>query len=314
MHGRILQTPKLQYAELFNPNFPGGWNLKQTRFIKPWKNSFRLGCFCLREDLDAPSPENFMTSLIKAMKDRGIASPIEMGIRKGALGDTFERTKDIINSKVEGFKKNAGEGAFLIVILPSRDAATYSHIKYCADIKHGINTLCICPKPGRGGKPQLQVDDAYLANITLKINLKLGGVNHELAKPHRLLENTIYFGIDVTHPTGIEGVPDAPSIAGVVANTDVSLGQWPASIRIQKSRQEMVTELKDMVIERFNNWKGEQLPAKVLVYRDGVSESQYQAVLNVELPQLHEALAEVYGKKPPPKISIIIVGKRHHTR
>lgn len=313
MDGRVLSTPKLQYANAFDPSFKGGWNPGNAKFRKPRTNPFFIGCLCLRNDLDNPTPDKFMSSLIEAMTKRGIASPTNLGIKRRA-GRTSEETKEIISSELEAFKNRGGQSVFLIVILPSKDAATYSYLKFCADVTHGIRTLCVCPKPGKGGIQSLQVDDVYLTNLTLKINLKLGGVNHELAKPHGMLDNAIYFGVDVTHPTGIDGVPNAPSIAGVVANTDGTLSQWPASIRIQESRKEMVTSLKDMVIERFKDWKDNKLPSKVLVYRDGVSESQYQAVLNEELPQLHEAVAKVYGKTPLPKITIIIVGKRHHTR
>ena len=48
----------------------------------------------------------------------------------------------------------------------------------------------------------------------------------------------------------------------------------------------------------------------------GVSESQYQAVLDLELKPIQVHCEKVYHsqKSAPPKITIIIVGKRHHTR
>lgn len=46
----------------------------------------------------------------------------------------------------------------------------------------------------------------------------------------------------------------------------------------------------------------------------GVSEGQYQTVLDVELPQIRMACKNVYGTQPLPKITIAVVGKRHHTR
>jgi hypothetical protein len=59
-------------------------------------------------------------------------------------------------------------------------------------------------------------------------------------------------------------------------------------------------------------------PENILIYRDGVSEGQYEIVLNQELPLLRQACKELYllsdFKKGLPCISIIIVGKRHNTR
>jgi hypothetical protein len=44
---------------------------------------------------------------------------------------------------------------------------------------------------------------------------------------------TMMVGIDVTH-AGPTSRPGTPSIAAVVANTDDSFAQFPASMRIQK--------------------------------------------------------------------------------
>jgi len=92
-------------------------------------------------------------------------------------------------------------------------------------------------------------------------------------------------------------------------------GQWPGSIRCQKSRQEMVQDLDIMVKERLALWreKNKKLPGRILIYRDGVSEGQYKTVLTDELDGIRKA-CEVYRPGPGPKITIVVVGKRHHTR
>lgn len=123
-------------------------------------------------------------------------------------------------------------------------------------------------------------------------------------------------GIDVTHPSP-SSVQGAPSIAGVVASIDNKLAQWPGSIRAQEGRKEMVSDLENMMIERLRMWQkknNNRLPDKLLVYRDGVSESEYEKVLSQELPCLEKACEKVYPTNTNPKISVIIVGKRHHTR
>lgn len=159
----------------------------------------------------------------------------------------------------------------------------------------------------------------YFANLALKFNQKLGGINHSIdikeLKP--LDATTIVFGIDVTHPS--PGSSDSsPSIAGVVASIDTHFAQYPASMRTQRGRQEMVADLKDMIKERLKLWSmynNGQLPKKVIVYRDGVSEGQYPIVMREEYPHFIEAFKDLYGAEPKhPKISIIVVGKRHHTR
>ena len=103
--------------------------------------------------------------------------------------------------------------------------------------------------------------------------------------------------IDVTHPspTSIKGTP---SIAAVVASTDSDFVHFPASLRPQKNRNinkdseevgkyqahgiqalltvffQMVQELTDMMKNRLVLYerRNKILPARVIVFRDGVSD------------------------------------------
>lgn len=152
----------------------------------------------------------------------------------------------------------------------------------------------------------------------MKFNQKLGGVNHtvDIKKMAPLDAQTIIFGIDVTHPSP-GSAESAPSIAGVVASTDAVFSQYPASIRCQKGREEMVQDLEQMIVERLSLWQqrnNQALLKRVIVYRDGVGESQYRTVVEVECASFKRAFDRLYGGAVHPKISIIMVGKRHHTR
>ncbi|KAH1988429.1 hypothetical protein KXV97_003028, partial [Aspergillus fumigatus] len=86
-------------------------------------------------------------------------------------------------------------------------------------------------------------------------------------------------------------------------------------IRIQASRQEMVAALDTMLQSRLKHWVAvnRQLPENIIVYRDGVSEGQYNLVVEKEIPLLKSACEPMY-QNGLPRLSVIIVGKRHHTR
>ena len=60
------------------------------------------------------------------------------------------------------------------------------------------------------------------------------------------------------------------------------------------------------------------MPPNVVLYRDGVSEGQYHSILDHELLALRKATEAVFPatdtKNQIPKLFIVIVGKRHHTR
>ena len=87
-----------------------------------------------------------------------------------------------------------------------------------------------------------------------------------------------------------------PSIAACVANTDQRCGQWLGSVYKQESRQEMVDSLEAMVSERLKvcaNTNSSFLE-NLIVYRDGVSEGQYDTVLKTEEPAIARAMEKPF--------------------
>lgn len=76
----------------------------------------------------------------------------------------------------------------------------------------------------------------------------------------------------------------------------------------------MITDVKGMMIERLNEYskRNGSFPERVIVFRDGVSEGQFDQVLQKELPGMKEAFRAL--KNCRPKLTIAICGKRHHTR
>ncbi|KAL8669539.1 MAG: hypothetical protein Q9168_005871 [Polycauliona sp. 1 TL-2023] len=204
----------------------------------------------------------------------------------------------------------------LLVILPDNNAFNYSRVKFHAEVQFGIHTVCSV-----GMKLRLKGAD-YAANLAHKFNLKLGGTNQTidsvtLGKLHG--KTTMVVGMDVTHPSP-GSLPESPSIAGVVASVGELFGQWPGSIRAQE-HNEMILHLKSMFLERLDHWQDKfpnNLPERIVIYRDGVSEGQYKTLLKDELPQITAACRERYQRLMPPKsnpkITMIVCGKRHHTR
>lgn len=98
---------------------------------------------------------------------------------------------------------------------------------------------------------------------------------------------------------------------------DNQLAQWPVDLRINTAGKEMVDLLGPMLETRLTLWKSKHrtlLPDNLLIYRDGVSEGQYKTVLEEELKPRRNTCKVMYRGRDPPKITLIIVGKRHHTR
>ncbi|OMO91480.1 Argonaute/Dicer protein, PAZ [Corchorus olitorius] len=227
--------------------------------------------------------------------------------------------KEIIAKHPKGLR-------FLLCLLPERkNSHLYGPWKRKTLTELDVVTQCMAPIP--------KMNDQYFTNLLLKINAKLGGLNSMLAieqAPSNSIVSqvpTIILGMDVSH--GPLGQSDVPSIAAVVSSR-----QWPlisryrASVRTQSPRVEMIDSLfnkkvsekgvKDEGVIRellldFYSSSGKRRPDQIIIFRDGVSESQFNQVLEVELQQIIEA-CKFLEDDWNPKFLVIVAQKNHHTR
>ena len=323
--GRVLSHPQVRYKNNEAPfMFPASWNQqdKNRNFIK-FNTGGSMGSWGAM--MIAMGQMGYAFNNPAQLNDtvNGFRQAlVSLGINAPAPRDSqIVRIAGPDDPALEDSLMGSSQPSLLLVILPVKQAPLYNRIKHIADTKAGVHTICVVGSKFANPKGQ----DKYFANVALKFNLKLGGINQTIDgnKLGIINENkTMVVGLDVTHPSP-GSAKTAPSIAGMVASVDKTLGQWPAIIRLQKeARQEMVSELNMMLKTRLNLWKTKgkhtELPENILLYRDGVSEGQYDLVLNKELPLLRDACAEAYPaamtKKGLPRMTILVVGKRHHTR
>jgi len=320
VEGRVLTEPKVKYKNEKAPFVRGGsWNMQDIKFntgatLRSW-SYLMISMRGFPDALDQTSLPATVAQFHRALGGMGITAPPPTPGSRIQINSPEDTQVENALKKAPGFP---GQAKLMLIILPAPNTALYNRVKYLGDVRLGVHTICVVGS--KFAKGQLQ----YFANVALKFNLKLGGVN-QLVDSARLgiinEDKTMVVGIDVTHPSP-GSASNAPSVAAMVASVDRWLAQWPAALRIQESRKEMVTELDLMLKSRLQLWrtqgKHKVLPDNILIYRDGVSEGQYDTVLQVELPLLRKACSDLYPpqdtKKGLPHITIIIVGKRHHTR
>ncbi|ERF75533.1 hypothetical protein EPUS_08438 [Endocarpon pusillum Z07020] len=179
------------------------------------------------------------------------------------------------------------------------------------------------------GKTQIKCKPEVIANIMQKVNVRLRGTNTVLANakdPKLFTPETMVVGADVTHP-GVGSLDKCPSIAAVVCSTYTSFSHYTASLRCQGSKVERIEKFTEMLVERLEYWKaksgaksggksGAKYPERLVIFRDGVSEGQFQMILKQEWPQIQKACRETYAKAKQqfPKILLMCVLKRHATR
>ena len=224
------------------------------------------------------------------------------------------------------------EVKLVFMLLDRRDAEVYNAIKQAADVVGGVHTVCVAarkPPKQQRAFPTLQLDGSTFGNILMKVNLRMGGVNSRLQSTPTCVTNaTMFVGLDVTHPSG-GGMEDAPSVAAAVATYNSDMAQWPASLRQQQhwsdgKAQEIILDLVGMMVERLKLWlkhNNNVLPEQIIIYRDGLSEGQFQQCINDELKAIEKAITAAKTKGSAsshptgdPKLLLICAVKRHHHR
>lgn len=106
-------------------------------------------------------------------------------------------------------------------------------------------------------------------------------------------------------------------MAAVVGSYDANFCYYTTSIRVQqKSKEEIILDFDKMMGEVLKVYleENKHMPTNIIFYRDGVSEGQFNKVLTHEYKKMLEAIRSFGGGDYKPKVTFIIVQKRHHTR
>ncbi|XP_066392625.1 protein argonaute PNH1-like [Miscanthus floridulus] len=320
VQARVLPAPTLKYRGTGSESLccpkDGQWNMIKKQVV----HGARVGnwaCvnFCYELPRDVANietyPIKFCSDLVKWSCTTGVDMdnlrlPIYLVRPEQVENDLHRLCQDAEN------KLRVQKIDLLLAILPEKNGNLYGNFKRICETEIGIMSQCCLDKNVRSAGPP------YFANVAIKINAKFGGRNLEFANPKESLpvvsiEPTIIFGADVTHPAALDDT--APSIASVVASQDwPKVANYNGIARAQGHRKELIDGLEDIVKELLLAFeeRSKQRPKQLIFYRDGVSEGQFKQVLEQEIPEIEKAWKARYNEKP--KITFIVVQKRHHTR
>lgn len=312
VNARVLEAPLLQYHPTsrdasFVPR-EGQWNLRDKKLATgATLGSWSVLAFGSERDLPTDAIKAFIRELINTCQQTGMNIPNRNPpIQHASVQRVEESLKQVW---LQAGNTAKAQPQLILCILPNTGTPLYAEVKRVCDTVIGVSSQCIQSKHMMAAKKQ------YCANVCLKMNVKLGGMNAFLNPTNIQFVTdrpTILMGADVTHPRpGSSG----PSIAALCASMDAKASRYAASIRVQESRTEIIADLANMVkevLKTFYQTCGRK-PERVLFYRDGVSESQFQHVVRDEVAAVRVACRALEADYRP-SITFIVVQKRHHTR
>ncbi|KAF9055354.1 argonaute-like protein [Hymenopellis radicata] len=321
IQARVLTPPTLKYGRgskqaTVQPR-DGSWNMVDKKFFKPTTiKTWILVIYERRNRFDEGARTKMIDGLMQSCRDVGITIDPPC-LTKWENGQGVVQAQ-LGSAGLECRQKTGNLPQLIVVVLPENGNDIYTAVKHFGDITAGVATQCMKSSKCWGAKSQ------YYANVCLKINVKMGGINVIPDAPSvRALTDpsnpTIVMGADVIHPA--PGSDGRPSFTALVANVDSDSAKYIATTRVQNCRVEMIEDLRPMAKHAITSYmgyrssvekvQGSTAPKRIIFYRDGVSEGQFAQVLDQELKALKGACEEL---RISPKITIIVVGKRHHVR
>ncbi|CAF4340358.1 unnamed protein product [Rotaria sp. Silwood2] len=331
---RILPMPEIVYTPQYRVTAEavrdlGTWEMKPTQFHKPATFPSVWGLINL-SSLNQQACEDFSNELCAVAQQRGIdCHPPEIYEEYDSQHHT---TNDVIALLKDKTNRNA-DCKFLLVILSMNSrirSYIYGTLKKMCELEFGFGIVTQMIRESNAvigtRRDRTKWDYAKLNHILLKINTKLNGINYILkvhdvinrffSRGHRIM----YVGADLSHPPPSYGFQ--LSVVAVVASADdipncyfkeVYQQLRPAEAR-GESREYIVSmkEIMKSLIQQYALHQGYP-PTAIVIYRDGISEGEFDSVFEKELMAIREAcvdLSPVYR----PYITYIVVNKKHHTR
>ncbi|CAA2938952.1 argonaute 1 [Olea europaea subsp. europaea] len=332
VEARILPAPWLRYHDSGREKecLPevGQWNMMNKRMVNGGTINNWI-CINFARNVQDSMARSFCHELAQMCTTSGMAvNPEPLLPVVSGRPDQVERIlKSRFHDVMTKLQPHGKDLDLLIVILPDNNGSLYGDLKRICETDLGIVSQCCLQKH------VYKMNKQYLANVALKINVKVGGRNTVLVDaisrriPLVSDRPTIIFGADVTHPH--PGEDTSPSIAAVVASQDwPEVTKYAGLVCAQAHRQELIQDLyktwqdpvrgtmtggmiKELLIS-FRRATG-QKPQRIIFYRDGVSEGQFYQVLLYELDAIRKACASLEPNYQPP-VTFVVVQKRHHTR
>ncbi|XP_040833234.1 piwi-like protein 4 [Ochotona curzoniae] len=189
----------------------------------------------------------------------------------------------------------------VMCILPSNQKNFYDSIKKYLNTDCPVPSQCVLVRTLNKQGMMMSI----ATKIALQMTCKLGG---ELWAVEIPLKSLMVVGIDVCKDAFSKNM----AVVGFVASVNPQITRWFSRCILQRTTTDIADCLKVFMTGALNKWYkcNHSLPARVIVYRDGVGDGQLKAVSGYEVPQLLSTLTESNSNARCCRLSVIVVRKR----
>lgn len=284
----------------------------------------------------------FVTRMTTRVKSWAIVYPQERGMDEGAHNlftrieagwrrygtalprpqmvpvDVQNRDRALPNWKAALDHVMKGAPQMVVVVLP-RNGDSYYHLTSERGTFHGIVTQCMKSQQ-LGSKRFGQVVTGMVRQMKAKncsnpwlVEMPLKGHPRMLNPGSKGPLDTMLVGMDVNH----DRKNDTSTVG--FCSTYGDTANYFSQHSFQAFQKESITEAKALMLQAllFYKKKAGRFPKNVVIFRDGVSDSQFDMVLNRELLKYRAAASEAAQREQQrytPKFTLVVTQKRVSVR
>jgi aubergine-like protein len=208
--------------------------------------------------------------------------------------------------------------AFILFMNPNADSFVYSVVKNACTVQTAmVSQVMDSTKLGQNAKMLKPICGNTLKQILAKLGFQNWRIDIGKYLPPSEAKSTMFVGVDVSHDKLLKGVYGASrgrrSTVGFTASRNDTYHAFNSYISYQDPDTEFITEAKRLMTSALDDYFAENKrhPTSIVVYRDGVGDSQLTTFVRQEINLYKEAFE---AKNLDIKLTVIVVQKRVNLR
>ncbi|KAM9252529.1 piwi-like protein 2 [Cariama cristata] len=232
-----------------------------------------------------------------------ICGPIGMRVSRPALVELKDDRIETYAKTIRSVLGSEDKVQLVLCIISSSREDLYRAIKKLCCVQSPVPSQVINAQSLAG---QLGKMRTVVQKVLLQMNCKLGG---ELWGVDIPLKQLMVIGMDIYHSRS-KGMR---SVIGFVASMNHILTKWYSRVVFQMPHQEIADSLRLCLADALEHFHemNHCLPRKIVMYRDGVSDSQLDTVLKYEIPQMQKCFSTFENYQP--SMVVVVVQKQIST-
>jgi aubergine-like protein len=308
-----------EIMQTFNLEFEQSPMQVQHRFFSPPEIFMKTGSFTMQENGNFNLKGNILDSVhiktwavLTTHHEKGRAIELaralfeklqRIGVELGCPTLKVYQAGRDLPSEIQQLHESTPRPQVILIVLPPAFKNDYAKVKHQCTARTGVPTQVVMAASLSGKRY-----DSICEKLALQIAAKTGSSLWCLKPPPGLPKLTMVIGIDVYH----DAKNAAKSVLGLVATIHPNFTKYFSTAQFQRLSggeigHKLAVAFEEALRAYFTASGGRFMPENIVIFRDGVGETQFPAVKEYEVAALKQAIGN--WSNYAPDYAYIIVNK-----